>query len=75
MLNLASHNLKTNSILQMQSNIIINVLCLIGMSAAHCPHSLKPTSNGTQGSIPGKSIIEDFKSIWFYEYVYTRCAN
>ena len=59
----------------MQSNLIINVLCMIGISAAHGPNSLTPTSNGTQGSIPGKSIIEDIKCLWFYEYVYTCCSN
>lgn len=51
----------------MQSNLIINVLCMIGMSAAYDPHSLTPTSNGTQGSISGKCIIENFKCLWFYE--------
>jgi hypothetical protein len=47
----------------MQSNLILNVLCMIGISAAHGPNSLTPTSNGTQGSIPGKFIIEDFKCL------------
>lgn len=59
----------------MQSNLIINVLCMIGMSAAYDPHSLTSTSNGTQGSISGKCIIENLKCLWFYEYVYTRCSN